>query len=141
MAFSHGKASVVQVDNAAGTLTAITAYTNDASWPQEIDATETTVFGTGVKTFIVGLAESKFSLGGLLDPTVDTLFTAVRAALIAGTVATSTVEYSPAGTGTGNPKYTAEAILTSYEVSAGVGDANEWKAEYQITGAVTRTVY
>lgn len=141
MAFSHGKNTVVQVDNAAGTLTAITAYTNESSWPQEIDATETTVFGQGNKTYIVGLADSKFSCGGLLDPALDTIMTAVRAALISGSVVTSTVEYSPAGTASGSPKYTAEGILTSYEVSSGVGDADEWKAEYQITGAVTRTTY
>ena len=141
MAFSHGKNTVVQVDNAAGTLTAITAYTNESSWPQEIDATETTVFGQGNKTYIVGLADSKFSCGGLLDPALDTIMTAVRAALISGSVVTSTVEYSPAGTASGSPKYTAEGILTSYEVSSGVGDADELKAEYQITGAVTRTTY
>jgi hypothetical protein len=143
MAFSHGKSTAVTVDNAAGTPTAITAYTNESSWPQEIDATETTVFGQGSKTYIVGLADSKFSCGGLLDPTLDTLMTGVRAGLIAGTVTggTSTIEYAPAGTATGNPKYTAEGILTSYEVSSGVGDADEWKAEYQITGAVTRTTY
>ncbi len=143
MAFSHGKNTVVQVDNAAGSLTAITAYTNESSWPQEIDATETTVFGQGNKTYIVGLADSKFSCGGLLDPALDTIMTAVCAGLIAGTVTgeTSTIEYSPAGTASGSPKYTAEGILTSYEVSSGVGDADEWKAEYQITGAVTRTTY
>ena len=38
MAFSHGKSTAVTVDNAAGTPTAITAYTNESSWPQEIDA-------------------------------------------------------------------------------------------------------
>lgn len=141
MAFSHGKSSGISVDDSAGSLTDIKAYTEEVSWPQETEASEVTTFGNGNKAYIVGLADSTVSLSGKYDPTLDALMNGVRAALIAGTVATSTVKYSPAGTGSGAPYYSAEAILTSYEPGSSVADPNTWSAEYQVTGAVTRSTY
>lgn len=141
MAFSHGKSSVIAVDDSSGTPTTITSYVEEVSWPQEVEASEVTTFGNGNKAYIVGLADSTVSLSGKYDPTLDALMTSVRAALIAGTVTTSTVKYSPAGTGSGMPYYSAEAILTSYEPSSSVADPNSWSAEYQVTGAVSRSTY
>lgn len=139
MAFSHGKLANIKVDDSGGSLTDISSYTNETTWPQELDASEVTTFGNGNKAYIPGLADSTVSMSGSYDPTVDALFNGVRAAMIAGTVASSSLAYSPYGTTGGNVKYTAEAILTSYEISSKVGDPNEWKAEYQVTGAITKT--
>lgn len=141
MAFSHGKLAVVKVDNAAGSLVDISSYATEASMPQEVEAAETTVFGLGTKQYIPGLGDATFSVSGPYDPTVNTLFTVVKAAVIAGTVLSSSIEYGPAGSTAGLPKYEAEGVLTSYEVSSSVGDPNEWSAEYQITGPVTATTW
>ena len=141
MAFSHGKGASIKVDNAAGSLTDITSYSTEVSFPTEVEAAETTVFGNGNKQYIPGLGDATVSVSGPFDPTVNTLFTALRAAIIAGTVLSSSVEYGPAGTGSGAPKKTCEAILTSYEVTSSVGDPNEWSAEFQVTGAVTEGTF
>lgn len=137
MAFSHGKSTTVQVDDSAGSLTDITSYSTESSFPMETEASEVTVYGDGNKQYIPGLGDSTFSVSGRFDPTLNTLMTGVRAALIAGTVTTSSIEWGPAGNSTGAPKFTAEAILTSYEPSSSSSDPNEWSAEYQVTGAVT----
>ena len=141
MAFSHGKSAAISVDNGAGTPVDIAAYTEEVSFPMETEASEVTVFGNGNKQYILGLADATVSMSGKYDPTVNTVFTVSRAAFIASTQATSSIAFGPAGTTGGFPKYEAEGILTSYEVSSSVSDPNEWSAEYQITGAVTATTY
>ena len=83
MAFSHGKSSVIAVDDSSGTPPR-SRPTLKVSWPQEVEASEVTTFGNGNKAYIVGLADSTVSLSGKYDPTLDALMTSVRAALIAG---------------------------------------------------------
>lgn len=142
MAFVHGKNTAFKLDNAAGSLTDISAYTEDVQAPMELDASEVTTFGSGGnKQYIAGLAGSKITLTGKWDPTLDTHLGELYAAFIAGTVATASFEYGPEGSGNAKPKRSGEVILTSFEVSSKVGDPNDWKAELQVTGAVTRGTF
>ena len=53
-------------------------------------------------------------------------------------VETLSFEYGPEGSASGRIKYTGECIMTSYEVSAAVGDAVQASADFQVTGAITR---
>jgi hypothetical protein len=119
----------------------LTAYVNDITFPKEVSADETTVFGLADKTYIVGLGDSKLSISGLLDPTLDTHLAAVVAAMKAGTQASATFIFGPQGSTSGQIKYTGEAIVTSYEVSEKVSEVVGWKADLQVTGAVTRTTF
>lgn len=140
MAFVHGKNSVIKVDNAAGTLTDISAVTNSVEMPRSIDTGETSTFGTSAKTYIAGLNDSTVSISGLYDPTVDATLSGAVDAIASGAQLSGTVEWSPNGTPNSatKPKFTCEVLWTSYSVSAGVGDVETFKLEGQRTGATTR---
>lgn len=133
MAYTHGKNSVFKVDNSGGTLTDISAYLDNVDFPISVETAETTTFGDSAKDYIVGLKDATVSISGVWDATPD-----AHLAGILGQAATVTVEWSPAGTSSGNPKYTAEAILTSYSIPSSVGDKVTFSAEFQVSGAVTR---
>lgn len=138
MAFVHGKSAVFKVDNASNTLTDLSAFLNDIGFPRDIEAAETTTFGVAgsAKTYIVGLTDASISISGLFDATAD--------AALAGVVGFATLldfEYGPAGSGSGSVKYTGTCLLTSYEVSASVGDTVSASADFQVSGAITRSTY
>lgn len=136
MAFVHGKSADFRLDNSGGSLTDISSYLDNVSFPQPIETAETTTFGSSSKSYIVGLKDSSISLSGKWDSTPDAHFAAVL-----GQAATLSFQYGPAGTTVGNIKYTGECYVTSYDVSAPVGDVVTFSLELQVTGAVTRTTY
>lgn len=135
MAFVHGKTAVFKIDDSGGTLRDISAYLNDVGFPRNIDTAETTTFGVSgsSKTYIVGLNDATISISGLFDATADGYLAGVL-----GQSATLSFEYGPAGSTGGNIKYSGECIMTSYEVSAAVGDAVQATAQFQVTGSITR---
>lgn len=133
--FQHGKSTVFKVDDSGATVRDISTAVSSVTWPREVDATETTAFGSNQRTYIVGLANSTVSVEGYFDATFDGYLSGI----VGG--AAGTIEYGPQGSTAGNIKYTGEGILTSYELSSGVGDAVTFSAEFQITGAVTRGTY
>lgn len=138
MAFRHGKNAIFKIDNTSAALQDISAYCDDLSLPRSIDTGETTTFGVsgGSKTYVVGLNDATIKVGGKWDSALD--------AIIAPTVGFDTplnFNYGPEGSTTGRVKLTGTCILTSYEVSAPVGDVVTFSAEYQITGPVTRTTF
>lgn len=138
MAFVHGKSAVFQVDDVGGTLRDLSAFLNDVGFPRDIEAAETTTFGVAgsAKTYIVGLTDASISISGLFDATAD--------GFLAGVIGHATpldFEYGPAGSTGGNIKYTGTCFLTSYEVSASVGDTVQASADFQVTGQITRGTY
>lgn len=130
MPFIAGKTSTFSLDNAGGTLTAITSYVDSVDFPRAIDTYETTTLGANDKTYIVGLRGATFSISGPWDATID-----AHMAGVLGQSATLSFSYSPNGSLT----YTGECIVTSYDISSPVGDKLTWSANLQVTGAVTRT--
>jgi len=136
MAFVHGKASVFKLDDSSGSLTDISAYVNEASFPRSIETAETTVFGNNAKTYIVGLTDATISLSGPWDSTFDGYV-----APSVGSSTTLTFNYGPAGSTASYVKLTGETIITSYEVSGPVGDVVTYSLELQVTGAITRTTW
>lgn len=138
MAFVHGKSAVFKLDDSTGTLRDLSTYVNDIGFPRSIETAETTTFQASgsAKTFITGLTDASISISGFFDSTSDGYLAGVL-----GQAATLSFEYGPAGSTAGNIKYTGECIMTSYEVSASVGDSVQASADFQVTGPVTRTTF
>jgi hypothetical protein len=134
MPFVAARASVFKLDNAAGTLTDISAYVDSVGGiANTTDMLETTTFGSTSKSYIGGLRNGDtISISGKWDATLNTQITALL-----GASTTSTFDYSPAGTGTGTPKVSGECLVSNYEVSSAVADLVTFSVSLQITGNVT----
>lgn len=139
--FKHGKNAYFALDGTAASLVSISDTLNEISMPREIETAETTAFGTGDKTYITGLADATVSLSGMFDATVDTMIGGNIANLKSGSVASLSFEYGPAGSASGQPKFTGEALITSYELSSPVGDVVSYSLELQVTGGVSASVF
>lgn len=134
MPFVAARTSAFKLDNAAGSLTDISAYVDSVGGiSNTTDMLETTTFGATSKTFIGGLRNGDtITVSGKWDSTLNTQMTALL-----GLSTSSTFEYSPAGTAASTPKVSGECFVTSYEVSSSVADLVTWTASLQISGAVT----
>lgn len=134
MPFVAARTSAFKLDNAAGSLTDISAYVDSVGGiANTTDMLETTTFGSTSKTFIGGLRNGDtITVSGKWDTTLNTQMTALL-----GLSTSSTFEYSPAGTAASTPKVSGECFVTSYEVSSSVADLVTWTASLQISGAVT----
>ena len=131
MAFVHGKSANFQL--AANDLS---AYCDQVSLPRSIETAETTTFGKSAKTYITGLSDATISVSGNWDSAMD----AIVAPLVGSATAQAWI-VGPAGSTVGNVKYTGNGIITSYEVSAPVGDKLTFSLEIQVTDSITRTTY
>ena len=134
MAFVAARSSSFKLDNAAGSLTDISAYVDSVSGiANTTDMAETTTFGSTSKTFQGTLRNGDtISVSGKWDATLNTQITALL-----GLSTSSTFDYSPAGTAASTPKVTGECFVSSYEVSSSVADLVTFSLSLQITGAVT----
>lgn len=135
--FKHGKNAQFRLDGTAGTLVNISDSLNEITMPREIETAETTAFGNNDKTYITGLADATVSLSGMFDATVDTMINGNIANLKSGSVASLSFEYGPSGSAATSPKFTGEALITSYEIGSPVGDVVTYSLELQVTGGVT----
>lgn len=138
MAFVHGKSAHLSIDNSSGNLVDYSTYLDDIGFPRDVETAETTTFGVAgsAKTYIVGLSDATISASGKFDATAD--------ATLAGVLGQATpldFEYGPAGNGSGAVKYSGSCIMTSYEVSASVGDVVSASADFQVTGQITRGTF
>lgn len=134
MPFVAAKSSAFKLDNAAGSLTDISAYVDSVSGiANTTDMLDTTVFGASSKSFIPGLRNGDtITVSGKWDSVLNTQITALL-----GLSTSSTFEYSPAGAGAGTPKVSGECFVASYEVSSAVADLVTFSLSLQISGAVT----
>lgn len=130
MAFVHGKNACVLVG-----ASDLSAYFNDVSWSQELSADETTAFGSGDKTYIVGIGDGKISASGLFDGTVVVGSDVVLEAALSA-ASDSVLLTAPSGNVLGARVKLAAGIETTYEVSEKVTDVVETKAEFQANGGV-----
>jgi len=132
MPFAHGSRANFRLHNGS-TLTDLSTYITSVGWSPEQETAETSTLGVTSKTYIPGLRDATISIEGKFDPAADAVIEAAWGNLRA-------FQYQPAGPGTGNVQFSGSVILTSYEVSADMGDAGSFSAEFQVTGAYTRTV-
>jgi predicted secreted protein len=132
--FVHGKSTDFELDDTGGTSRSLSNVLTSVDFPETIETATTTAFGATSQSYIVGLRDASISVSGLWDATVD--------GYIIGTEpATRSFIFGPAGTTSSNVKYTGECILTSYSISAPVGDVVTFSLDLQVTGNVTRGTY
>lgn len=134
MAFVHGSKANFQINSKD-----LSAFCDNVDFPNTTDTAETSTFGSTAKSYIVGLTDSTMSIQGKWDPTVTTGPDAVLFPLI-GAAATTFI-FGPQGSTTGNVKYTGSAICTSYKVTSPIGGVVVFTADFQVSGAVTRTTF
>lgn len=139
--FKHGKTAHFALDGTSGSLVVISDTLNEITMPRPIETAETTTFGQDDKTYITGLADATISLSGMFDATVDAMVNGNIANLKSGSVATLSFEYGPSGSTSSNPKFTGEALITSYEIGSPIGDVVSYSLELQVTGGVTATTF
>lgn len=138
MAFVHGKDSYFQLDNTGGTPTDISAYVDSVEGlPGEVELSDVSALGDEGHKNIPGLENASISLSGHWDSTEDAVFGAPSA----WKSATRTFSFGPAGSTAALIKYTGEAWITNYTVSAAVADKVSWSATLQVDGQVTRTTF
>ena len=130
--FFHGKDAAVWITDSASTERDFTSYTTSVGIPVSVDTAEVSTLGDDDKVYVTGLRDRTISLEGQWDATVDGYLNG----LLGGTPRPWKV--FPAGSTTGRPYYSGSAILTKYEVKAGVGDALGFSAEFQNSNTVTR---
>lgn len=130
--FKHGKNAQFELEgtNLSNTL-------NEITMPREIETAETTTFGSTDKTYITGLADATVSLSGMFDATADSAISTIITNLKSGSIASASFTYGPSGSAGGSPKFTGEALVTSYEIGSPVGDVVTYSLELQVTGGVT----
>ncbi len=136
MAFAHGKAGFVKVDDSGGTPVDLSNYVGKVTWPRDVDTAEVSTYGVDSKQYVGGLMDSKVSMEGPWDPTLEAHMQGIL-----GSSSLKTVEHGPTGNTAGMRKLSGEGILTNFEVSTGIDGAIMWKAEFQISGDVTAGTY
>jgi len=130
--FSTGKGAVFEIDDTGGTVRDISNVLNQIDFPQSQETAETTAFGASARSYIVSLTSATISVSGMYDATVDGYLEG------GAEPASRTFTYKP-GTASGDAIYSGECIMTSYNMGTPVGDTNTFTADFQVTGAVTRT--
>jgi len=141
MAFKAGKDAFFLLDSVAGSASNLTAYIDQVSLDQPVEALEVSVFGSNAKAYLPGLSDGgQVSFSGPLDVALGTFIAALKAGHAAGS-ASSTIDFSPAGSVSGLIRQQAEGFVTSYSVSSSVSGRVEYSATMQITGAVTNSTW
>lgn len=129
MAFKYGNVATIQVDNAAGTLTDISAYVESVSLSIERDSTDLPRLGGNQTAKLVGPPGSEFDSEGWFDPTLDAILGVWQ--LEASQTARS-IEYGPQGSASGAVKYTGEVYLETYEPETSSEDPGSWSATWVV---------
>lgn len=76
---THSKHIIVKLDNAAGTLTDITAYVNSVGTIGLVYETQdVTAFSDGSKNIVIGQPTASLAIGGPIDTVIHTHMTAIN---------------------------------------------------------------
>jgi hypothetical protein len=113
------------------TYSGTTIYgTGSFSFSNMREAIDVSEIGSTPRTFIVGPTSATASIDIFYDQGVASHVT-LEAFIASGTIASLVITSSTAMT------YTANAILTSFEITGTVGDVIRASCTFQITGSVT----
>lgn len=136
MAVPHGSGAFYQSDDSGGTPLDISAFVTGVDWPKSKDTARTDGFKSTAKTYVAETAEGgTIAVEGMWDPTVDAHFDAKLG--ISGTEI-----YGPDGNGSGDVRYTAEAILQEYSgPQAGLDGAVTFSVTFIVNGLRTRDTF
>lgn len=125
-----GLNQVFKVTDAGATLRDISDWITDLKLPEDIGMAETTTLGHTAKTVIPTIEDPKISGSGKWDATINGYLVGIKRLVKA-------CEYHPAGTGSGTPKATFNAVLTQFERGGNVSSEISFTFAFQITGGVT----
>lgn len=133
MAHKTSKDMGFALDNAAGTLTAISGSVNNQAINHAITILDDSGMGDTQHTTLTGMvAAVTIPLNGLYNSTIDGIFGPVA---VAGTSVTKTAEFK-AYTGR---YYTGEVNIQDYSISGTPDTLEVWSATLVASGAFTRT--
>lgn len=121
----------VKVDNASGSLTAITTYINQASIQSTLSLMEDTALGDDERSFLPDLGGATVTINGFINSTTDGIFGPLVGQR---TTVTKTVQY-----GNGVKFYYGEAYPNNVQTSGAVGSLLTFSADFTFDGGVTRT--
>lgn len=138
---THGKNTVIFLDDSTGTPVEITQYSRAVSAAEKVDTSDSSNFGQNDKTFVLGMADEAPSLDGTFDIAFLTLVRATKAAIQAGTLASATMKIGWAGKTTGLPSESREVLITGITVDASTTDLVKMKVDFQRTGATTTSTF
>ena len=134
MAFIHGKSALVLQNEFD-----LSTYFNDISISRSIETAETTAFGASAKAYIVGLIDGTLSLSGMFDGSANAIDAEITDIL--GSNDGAVVSVSVSGVTTiGTRMISTTGKLTSYEVTAPVGDVVSANAEFQADDGIGTAV-
>ena len=125
------KSMVVKLDNSAGSITDITAYTNTITLPSDLDMQEDTPINAEERTYQPGLAGGVFEWSGWSNSTTDAMFAPL---VINRTTITKTIKVH-----NGNKWFQGEAYPSSVELSGQPGQLQAWSCSLTVSGAITNT--
>lgn len=135
MTVIHGSKAELKLHD-GGSLRDVSPYVTSTGLNRLQELADTTpIGGTLAKTYIKGLKDATIPLEGNYDVTADGYFQTMY-----DNTATAAFEFFPGGNTSGQPKYTGSFLLSSYNVTTGVGDKGTISAEVQVSGVVTRAI-
>lgn len=142
MAFKAGHLAWIGLDNAAGAVQNVSGYADNISFPQSVPQIEVTPFGSSVRRFVPGLqGGDQITVSGPLDVTLHSQIAAMLGTQAASPGSTFSIIYGPGGSVSGQPKISAEVIVTGYNPSSTVAGRAEFSATLQVDGAVTNSTW
>lgn len=127
--FRHGRGTQILVDEHD-----VSVYFRDASSASSVDVADSTAFLSDTKTYVVGTADGRLTLGGMFSGDaggVDEVFNEVF-----GVEDAVSFTYAPEGLAVGRRVWGLKGFVTSYNVSSSVASIVAVQAEIQGTGGV-----
>lgn len=124
MAFVHGKSTYISVDGSD-----LSEFTDASELERSADIHDVTTYGKNAHVKAGGLLDGSGSLSGTYDNGV-TGPPAVLEPLIGQTV---TIVRRAAGTGTGKPELTVDAVVASYTETNPVADMVKWSCKLELS--------
>ena len=132
--FRSGRSAEIKIIR-GGTTYNLSSGGVDSNMARGAETHDVTTYGDNDRNFIPGLKNGSFTIQGLFATTYEDGINGC-----VGSTGT-TISYGPHGNTAGNVKYTASIIVTSFDVSAPVGDVAKFSLQATRTGALTSTNY
>lgn len=121
-----------KIDNAAASLTDITAYVNQASLQRAINLLDDSALSDSNRSVLTGLAGTTISINGFVNTTTDGIFGPLIAT---ATSVTKTAQYGAYS----NRFYYGETLVSNIQYSGSVDSLETFSLDITFDGAVTRT--
>ena len=132
MANTTYKVMTFKIDNAAASLTDITAYCNQASIQRAINLLDDSALSDANRSVLTGLAGTTISISGFVNTTTDGIFGPM---IQTATSVTKTTQYGASAA----RFYYGEALVSNVQYSGSVDNLQTFSVDLSFDGAVTRT--